>query len=252
MARFEGKVVMVTGGGAGIGRAAAKKFAAEGASVVIGNRNEEAGEETVRQIGSDGGKAVFRRTDVTKKDDVKALVDYASDTYGGLNAAFNNAGVEDPMANLADQSDDAFDLMMNVNVKGVFHSMQYQIQHMLGNGGGAIVNNASIAGVIGFPGHGPYVASKHAVLGLTKTAALEYGSQGVRVNAVCPAAIKTEMLDRFTGKQDEFVRQMTAMHPIGRLGEPREIADAVLWLCSDDASFVLGQGILVDGGFTAI
>ena len=252
MTRFADKVALVTGGGSGIGRATALKFASEGASVVIGNRNEKAGLETVNLIEKAGGKASFYQTDVTKLEDVQNLIKYTVDTYGGLHAAFNNAGVEDPEAMLPDQTKDTFDLVMNVNVKGVWYSMKYEIEHMLANGGGAIVNNSSIAGLIGFPGHAPYVASKHAVLGLTKTAALEYAKQGIRINAVCPGAIETRMLDDFTSGDSETLKYLESLHPIGRLGKPDEIADAVVWLCSNEASFVLGQGIAVDGGFTAI
>lgn len=249
---FTDKVVLVTGGGSGIGRATALQFTAEGASVVIGNRNEKAGQETVDLIDKAGGKASFYRTDVTKVDDVKNLIKYTVDTYGGLHAAFNNAGIDDPQAMTPDQTEDTFDLVMNVNVKGVWYSMKYEIEHMLANGGGAIVNTSSVAGLIGFPGHAPYVASKHAVLGLTKTAALEYAKQGIRVNAVCPGAIETRMLEDFTQGDTATREYMESLHPIGRLGKPEEIANAVVWLCSERASFVLGQGITLDGGFTAI
>ncbi len=252
MNRFVGKVALVTGGGSGIGRATALKFASEGAAVVIGNRNEKAGQETVDLIEKAGGKASFQQTDVTKLENVQNLIKYTVDTYGGLHAAFNNAGVEDPQAMTPDQKEDTFDLVMRVNVKAVWYCMKCEIEHMLANGGGAIVNTSSIAGVIGFPGHGPYVASKHAVLGLTKTAALEYAKQGIRVNAVCPGAIETQLLDGFTGGDSSIREYMESLHPIGRLGKPAEIADAVVWLCSNEASFVLGQGITVDGGFTAI
>ena len=252
MSRFEGKVALVTGGGSGIGRATALKFAVEGASVVIGNRNEKAGQETVDLIEQAGGKASFYRTDVTKLENVQDLIKYTIDTYGGLHAAFNNAGVDDPQAMIPDQTEATFDLVMNVNVKGIWYSMKCEIEHMLANGGGAIVNTSSIAGLIGFPGHAPYVASKHAVIGLTKTAALEYAQQGMRINAVCPGAIETPMLEEFTGGDSKTLEYMKSLHPIGRLGKPEEIADAVVWLCSDEASFVLGQGITIDGGFTAI
>ncbi|MDJ0747132.1 MAG: SDR family oxidoreductase [Xenococcaceae cyanobacterium MO_167.B27] len=252
MSRFEGKVALVTGGGSGIGRATALKFASEGASVVIGNRNEKAGQETVDLIQQAGGKASFYQTDVTKLDNVQNLIKYTVDSYGGLHAAFNNAGVEDPEAMTPDQTEDTFDLVMNVNVKGVWYSMKCEIEHMLANGGGAIVNNSSIAGLIGYPGHAPYVASKHAVLGLTKTAALEYAKQGIRINAVCPGGIETPLLDSFTSNDNATREYIKSLHPIGRLGKPDEIADAVVWLCSDEASFVLGQGITIDGGFTAI
>lgn len=252
MSRFADKVVLVTGGGSGIGRATALKFASEGASVVIGNRNESLGEETVDLITKTGGKASFYKTDVTQAENVKSLIDYTVATYGGLHAAFNNAGVEDPQAMTPDHTEATFDLMMNVNVKGVWHSMKYEIEHMLNNGGGAIVNTSSIAGLIGYPGHAPYTASKHAVIGLTKTAALEYGKQGIRINAVCPGATETRLLDGLAGGDSETLKYIESLHPIGRLGKPEEIADAVTWLCSNDASFVLGQAIPIDGGFTSI
>ena len=252
MSRFVNKVVLVTGGGSGIGRATAIKFASEGASVVIGNRNEKLGQETVDLIEKAGGKASFYKTDVTKSENIKNLVEYTVNTYGGLHAAFNNAGVEDPEAMTPDHTEATFDLMMNVNVKGVWYSMKYEIEHMLANGGGAIVNTSSVAGLSGYPGHALYTASKHAVLGLTKTAALEYGKQGIRINAVCPGGTETRLLDGLSGGDSETLKYMESLHPIGRLGKPHEIADAVVWLCSDEASFVLAQSIAVDGGFTAI
>ena len=252
MSRFADKVVLVTGGGSGIGRATALKFASEGASVVIGNRDEKLGQETVDLIGKAGGKASFYRTDVTKLENVKSLIEYTVKTFGGLHAAFNNAGVEDPQAMTSDQTEATFDLVMNVNVKGVWYCMKYEIEHMLANGGGAIVNNSSVAGVIGFPGHAVYTASKHAVLGLTKTAALEYAQQGIRINAVCPGGVETRLLDNLSQGDSATREYILSLHPIGRLGVPDEIANAVVWLCSDEASFVLGQGVKVDGGFTAI
>ncbi len=252
MNRFTGKVALVTGGGSGIGRATALKFALEGASVVIGNRNEKAGQETVNLIQQAGGKASFYQTDVTKLENVQNLIKYTVDTYGGLDAAFNNAGVDDPQVMTLDQTEATFDLVMNVNVKGVWYSMKSEIEHMLANGGGAIVNTSSIAGISGYPGHAPYTASKHAVMGLTKTAALEYAKQGIRINAVCPGAVETSLLNNLTQGDSATIEYIKSLHPIGRLGKPQEIADAVVWLCSDEASFVLGQGITVDGGFTAI
>ena len=252
MSKFAGKVALITGGGSGIGRATAIKFAELGASVVIGNRNEQTGGETVDLIQKAGGKASFFRTDVTKLENVQNLVEYAANTYGRLDIAFNNAGVEDPQAMTPEQSEDTFDLVMNVNVKGVWYSMKSEIEQMLATGGGAIVNTASIAGVIGFPGHALYTASKHAVLGLTKTAALEYAQQGIRINAVCPGAIETRMMQDFTQGDNDTIEYIKSLHPIGRLGKPEEIANAVVWLCSDEASFALGQGFNIDGGFTAI
>ena len=252
MSRFKGKVALVTGGGSGIGRATALKFASEGASVVIGNRNEKAGQETVDLIQKAGGIASFYKTDVTKLENVQNLIKYTVDTYDGLDAAFNNAGVEDPQAMTPDQTETAFDLVMNVNVKGVWYSMKCEIEYLVATGGGAIVNTSSIAGLIGYPGHAPYTASKHAVLGLTKTAALEYAQKGIRVNAVCPGGTETSLLDGLAAGDSATIEYMKSLHPIGRLAKPEEIANAVVWLCSDEASFVLGQEIAVDGGFTAI
>ncbi len=254
MNRLNGKVVLVTGGGTGIGRASALRLAAEGASVVVGNRNEAAGEETVQLITAAGGKATFLRTDVTNEQDIIALQQHALDTFGDLHCAFNNAGIEGKTASVAEDTYENWRNIFEVNVLGVWAAMKHQINHMVSNGGGSIINNASIAGLIGFPNFAAYVASKHAVLGLTKTAALEYGSKGIRVNAVSPGAIETPMLDRFTtqGQQDHMRDNMIQMHPIGRLGKSEEIASAVAWLCADESSFVLGQSITVDGGFTAI
>ena len=251
MKEFEGKVALVTGGGSGIGRATALAFARQGAQVVIGNRNVQRGEETVAMIRKAGGTASFKRTDVLVAAEIESLVDRAVKTYGGLDLAFNNAGVEGTVAPIVQQTEADYDAVMDVNVKGVWLSMKYEIPRMLERGGGAIVNCSSVAGVIGFPNMAPYFASKHAVIGLTKVAALEYSAQGIRINAVNPAVIETEMVDRiaegFSMKKDELV----PMHPIGRLGRVEEIAEAVLWLCSPKSSFVTGHSLVVDGGFTA-
>jgi len=252
MKEFDGKVALVTGGGSGIGRATALAFAREGAQVVIGNRNVHRGEETVSIIRHAGGTASFQRTDVLIAAEVEALVNHAIAEYGRLDVAFNNAGTEgDAKPTLVDQTEANFDAVMGINVKGVWLSMKYEIPRMLEQGGGAIVNCASVAGIIGFPGIGIYVASKHAVIGLTKTAALEYSAQGIRINAVNPAVIDTEMVDRLTDGMNMKKDDLTAFHPIGRIGRVEEVAEAVLWLCSGKSSFVTGHSLLVDGGFTA-
>jgi NAD(P)-dependent dehydrogenase (short-subunit alcohol dehydrogenase family) len=251
MKEFDGKVALVTGGGSGIGRATALAFAREGAKVVIGNRNVQRGEETVSMIRKAGGTASFQRTDVLVAAEIEALVDHAISKYGGLDLAFNNAGIEGDVAPLVEQAETNYDAVMDVNVKGAWLSMKYEIPRILERGGGAIVNCASVAGLIGFPGIGIYVASKHAVIGLTKNAALEYSAQGIRINAVNPAVIDTEMVDRVAAganmKKDDF----STLHPIGRIGRVEEVAEAVLWLCSGKSSFVTGHSLIIDGGFTA-
>ena len=252
MKEFEGKVALVTGGGSGIGRATAMAFAREGAQVVIGNRNVERGEETVSIIREAGGTASFKRTDVMVAAEVEALVEDAVKTCGRLDIAFNNAGIEGEVKpTLIDHTEANFDAVMGINVKGVWLSMKYEIPQMLKTGGGAIVNSSSVAGVIGFPGIGIYSGSKHAVIGLTKAAALEYSARGIRVNAVNPAVIDTEMVDRLADGMNMKKDDMTTFHPIGRLGRVEEVAEAVLWLCSDKASFVTGHSMMIDGGFTA-
>ena len=249
---FDGKVALVTGGGSGIGRATALAFAREGAKVVIGNRNAKRGEETVSMIRDAGGTASFKRTDVVVAAEIEALVEHAVKTHGRLDVAFNNAGIEgDVKPTLVDQTEANYDAVMNVNVKGVWLSMKYEIPAILKTGGGAIVNCSSVAGVIGFPGIGIYIASKHAVIGLTKTAALEFSAKGIRVNAVNPAVIDTEMVDRLADGMNMKKGDLNALHPIGRLGRVEEVAEAVLWLCSGKSSFVTGHSLIVDGGFTA-
>ncbi|MGH8102818.1 MAG: SDR family oxidoreductase [Chthoniobacterales bacterium] len=251
MKEFEGKVAVVTGGGSGIGRAAAIALAREGAQVAIGNRNVQRGEETVAMIRKAGGTASFKRTDVLVAAEIEALVDYAVKTYGGLDLAFNNSGIEGATAPLVEQTEASYDEVMDINVKGVWLSMKYEIPRMLQRGGGAIVNCASVAGVIAFPNIGIYVGSKHAVIGLTKTAALEYSAKGIRVNAVNPAVIDTEMVDRLAEGLSMKKDDLVPLHPIGRLGRVEEVAEAVVWLCSGKSSFVTGHSLIVDGGFTA-
>jgi NAD(P)-dependent dehydrogenase (short-subunit alcohol dehydrogenase family) len=252
MKEFEGKVALITGGGSGIGRATAVAFAREGAQVVIGNRNVDHGEETVSMIHKAGGMASFQRTDVMVAAEIEMLVKHAVKICGRLDFAFNNAGIEgDLKPTLIDHTEANFDAVMDINVKGVWLSMKYEIPQMLKTGGGAIVNCSSVAGVIGFPGIGIYSASKHAVIGLTKAAALEFSAQGIRINAVNPAVIDTEMADRISDGMNVKKDDLITFHPIGRLGRVEEVAEAVLWLCSDKASFVTGHSMMVDGGFTA-
>jgi NAD(P)-dependent dehydrogenase (short-subunit alcohol dehydrogenase family) len=251
MKEFDGKVALVTGGGSGIGRATALAFAREGAKVVIGNRNVQRGDETVSMIRKAGGTGSFQRTDVLVAAEIEALVNHAVTTYGGLDLAFNNAGIEGDVRPLVEETEANYDAVMDVNVKGVWLSMKYEIPRIVERGGGAIVNCASVAGLIGFPGIGIYVASKHAVIGLTKNAALEYSAQGIRINAVNPAVIDTEMADRVAAGANMKKEDLSTLHPIGRIGRVEEVAEAVVWLCSGKSSFVTGHSLIIDGGFTA-
>ena len=249
---FSGQVALVTGAGNGIGRATALAFAAQGIKVVVSDVDANGGEGTVALIRDAGGTANFVRCDVARDAEVKALVDAAVSTYGRLDYAFNNAGIDIEKGKMADSTEAEFDAIMDVNVKGVWLCMKYELAAMLQQGGGAIVNTASVAGLIAAPKMGIYAASKHAVLGLTKSAAVEYGKKNIRVNAVCPAVIDTEMFRRADAadpKKGAFAR---AMHPIGRIGKAEEIAAAVLYLCSDAAGFTTGIALPVDGGVTAI
>jgi len=248
---IQDSVAIVTGASSGIGRAAAQRFAEEGASVVAADVDTDGGSETVETIRDDGGEATFVATDVSDRDEVNAMVDEAVDRYGGLDFAFNNAGIEGRNDSLVDQSDDDWERVIDINLKGVFLGLQAEIPAMLDDGGGVIVNTSSIAGVVGFQGVSPYVASKHGVIGLTKTAALEYGREGVRVNAISPGVIRTPMIERSATADPEMVEGISEATPMGRIGEPAEIGDAAVWLCSDDASFVTGETMVIDGGYVS-
>jgi NAD(P)-dependent dehydrogenase (short-subunit alcohol dehydrogenase family) len=249
--RFKDKVAIVTGGASGIGRATALAFAQEGASVVVADVMEQEGEETVKIIEDNGKKAIFIKTDVSKAADVQAMVDKTIKTYGRLDCAFNNAGIEGKSAPTAECTEENWDRVIAINLKGVWLCTKYEIPPMIEQGRGAIVNMSSVAGIVGFNGLPAYCASKGGIIQLTKTAALEYSNKGIRINAVCPGAIITPMLERIMAADPKMKQSILEMHPIGRLGKPEEIADAVLWLCSDDASFVTGHPLVVDGGLVA-
>ena len=251
MAELTGKVAIVTGASAGIGRAAARALAAEGAAVVLADLDVERGERAAAEIRDKGDAAVFVATDVADDAQVAALVEYTVREFGGLDLAFNNAGIEGTPGLAHECTMANWQRTLAVDLTGVWSCMRHEIPAMLARGGGSIVNCASVAGLVGFPSIAAYVAAKHGVVGLTKTAALEYAQQGIRVNAVCPGVIDTEMVERFTGHDADAEAAMLATEPVGRLGQPQEIADAVAWLCSERASFVTGQAIAVDGGFVA-
>lgn len=246
---FKDKVAVVTGGSFGIGRATAVAFAMQGAKVVVADCIED--HETINLIKASGAEAIFVKCDVSKDAEVQALITKAMDTYGKIDFAVNNAGIEGISAPTHLCSEENWDRTMEVNLKGVWLCMKYELLQMLNQKKGAIVNIASIAGLVGFPNLPAYVATKHGITGLTKTAALENAKEGIRVNAVCPGVIKTPMVDRFTGKDKVAEKQFADQEPIGRMGEPEEVASAILWLCSDAASFVTGHIMAVDGGWVA-
>ena len=245
---LQDKVLLITGGTSGIGRATAVAFGEAGAKVVLSGRREAEGEETAALIRDTGAECLFVRSDVSDEAEVQALVEKTIATYGRLDCAFNNAGIEPSLKPLHEQSIEDFDKLMSINVRGLFLCMRYEIQQMLNQGSGVIINNSSMGGLIAFPGVSPYVASKHAVMGLTRSAALDYAKQGIRINAVNPGLIATAMIDRLSsGSTDDFA----SMVPMGRMGQAAEIAQAVVFLCSDAASYITGQPLVIDGGFTA-
>ncbi len=249
--QMEGKVALVTGASSGIGRATALAFAREGAKVVVADVQVEGGEETEQMINEAGGEAIFVMTDVSNAAEVERLINRAVKTYGRLDCAHNNAGIEGVTALTAECTEENWDRTININLKGVWLCMKYEIPQMLKQGSGAIVNTASVAGLVGFQGSPAYCASKGGIIQLTRAAALEYAAKGIRINAVCPGVIRTPMVERVTGGKPEVEAQFAALEPVGRMGTPEEIAEAVVWLCSDAASFVTGHPMVVDGGLVA-
>jgi NAD(P)-dependent dehydrogenase (short-subunit alcohol dehydrogenase family) len=248
----EGKVVLVTGGGSGIGRATALKLAQEGAKVMIADYAQEGGERTVKMISEAGGTGSFVSADVSLSRQVEAMVARTVEAYGRLDCAFNNAGIEGRiMTSTVDCSEENFDRTIAINLKGVWLCMKHEIPQMLKQGGGSIVNTASIAGLVGFPGGVAYNASKHGVVGLTRTAALEYAARNIRVNCVCPGVIRTPMVERIIDTGGFSEQELNAGEPVGRMGKPEEIARGVVWLLSDAASFVTGHPMAIDGGWVA-
>jgi NAD(P)-dependent dehydrogenase (short-subunit alcohol dehydrogenase family) len=245
---FKGKVALVTGGSYGIGRAAAIEFSRRGAKVVVADIDVGRGGETINRIKEGGGEAIFVRTDVSKAKEVEALVKKAIETYGRLDYAFNNAGIHGEFVSTVDFAEEDWDRLINVNLKSVWLCMKYEIPWMLKQGGGAIVNTSSAAGLIAAPSNPAYPASKHGVVGITKSTAVEYAKSGIRVNCVCPGPIRTGMHENLVAVSPDLVEMMHQKVPMGRIGEPEEVVSAVMWLCSETASFVTGHALPVDGG----
>ena len=249
--QLEGKVSLITGGGSGIGKASALAFAREGSKVVVADVNVDGGDETVRLIQDTGGEATFVRADVSNASDVSAMVDHAVQTYNKLDCAFNNAGVSGAPGRIHEYTEDDWSRVLDINLTGVWLCLKYEIIQMLNQGGGAIVNTASVMGLVGGSRSPAYGATKHGVVGLTKTAAVDYAQSGIRVNAVCPGYIRTPMIEQGILSDPGGEERVVSRHPMHRLGTPEEIAEAVVWLCSDAASFVTGLAMAVDGGYVA-
>jgi NAD(P)-dependent dehydrogenase (short-subunit alcohol dehydrogenase family) len=247
---FENKVALITGAGSGLGLATANAFAESGAAVVLADWNEEAAQTAAKKIANKGHKAIAIRCDVSDDAQVEAMMKQTVAAFGRIDAAYNNAGVQNVLAETADTTREDYDRVMGINLRGVWSCMRFELQQMRTQGSGAIVNCSSLGGLVGGAQRGIYHAAKHGVIGFTKSAALEYASRGIRINAICPGLIWTPMADRMVAEgQGEALKEMEKMIPMGRVGRPEEIADAVLWLASEAASYVTGQSISVDGGF---
>src|SRR5436190_19257858 len=248
---FQNKVALVTGAASGMGLVTAKAFTEAGAAVALSDVNENAVRSAAEELVASGHKAIGIRCNVADEADVAAMVAQTVSRLGRLDAAFNNAGVQSPAVEMADVSGEEFERVNGINLRGVWHCMKYELRQMREQGSGAIVNNSSIGGLIGLPGRAMYHATKHGVIGMTKSAALEYAARGIRINAVCPGTIETPMVAEMLAKEPEAMKEIMLDQPIGRLGRPEEIAAAVLWLCGPGASFVVGHALAVDGGYTA-
>ncbi|ELZ86084.1 3-oxoacyl-ACP reductase [Haloferax elongans ATCC BAA-1513] len=249
MKGISGKVALVTGAASGIGRSTAIRFAEEGAKVALSDVQVDAGQQVVREIEAEGGEAVFFEADVSKEADVAGLVERTVEEFGGLDFAHNNAGIEGTQSSIAEMSIEDFQRVIDINLTGVFLGLKYEIPRLVEQGGGAIVNTSSVAGMTGGANLSHYYAAKHGVIGLTRSAALEVASENIRVNAVLPGVIETPMIERFVGDDEEAKEGLLATEPIGRFGTPEEVAGAVVYLCSDDASYVTGHPMVVDGGY---